>query len=405
MKFLVAQLGARMHYAVPRLLEKNGMLDRFYTDLYGARGWPRLLNCVPGEWRTSGLKRILGRIPAEVPAQKVRAFNSLGVSYALKRRRASTKSEANRLYVWAARKFCGQILKAGLGEATSVYTFNSEGLELLEHARQSGLRTFVEQTIAPKRLGRTILVEEFERFPDWEPLPYPGDAATIEIEEREMAEWQQADVILCGSEFVKEGIASCRGPADRCKVVPYGVEAPASRIASEREPRRGGPLRVLTVGEVGLRKGSPYVVEAARRFGGPAEFRLVGQINLLRAQRQRVAQWVQLTGAVPRCDIVEHYRWADVFLLPSLWEGSATVTYEAMAHGLPVIATPNTGTVVRDGIDGFIVPVRDTDAIVALLQTLASHPEQLRALSGQALRRAEEFNLSGYATRLVQALK
>jgi glycosyltransferase involved in cell wall biosynthesis len=77
---------------------------------------------------------------------------------------------------------------------------------------------------------------------------------------------------------------------------------------------------------------------------------------------------------VTRQEVRRHYQWADVFVFPSLCEGSAMVTYEALAAGLPVITTPNAGSVVRDGVDGFIVPIRDAEAIAAKLDLLARDP-------------------------------
>jgi glycosyltransferase involved in cell wall biosynthesis len=99
-----------------------------------------------------------------------------------------------------------------------------------------------------------------------------------------------------------------------------------------------------------------------------------------------------------------YYGWADVFLLPSVCEGSATVTYEAMGAGLPVIATPNTGSVVRDGTDGFIVPVRDADAVVAKVELLANEPDLRRHMGEQARARASDFTVAEYGRRLVSAL-
>src|SRR5262249_11308352 len=98
------------------------------------------------------------------------------------------------------------------------------------------------------------------------------------------------------------------------------------------------------------------------------------------------------------------YAWADVFLLPSVCEGSATVTYEALAAGLPVVCTPNTGSVVRDGVDGFIVPVGDVDAIVERLERLAD-PSLRAEFSVRARGRAAEFTLDAYRRRLLAALQ
>jgi glycosyltransferase involved in cell wall biosynthesis len=107
---------------------------------------------------------------------------------------------------------------------------------------------------------------------------------------------------------------------------------------------------------------------------------------------------------VPRSEIAQHFDWADVFLLPSLCEGSATVTYEALGYGLPVICTPNTGSVVRDGVEGFILPVSDTVALAERLETLAGDPGRLEELSANARKRADEYTVGEYARRLLTSL-
>jgi len=102
--------------------------------------------------------------------------------------------------------------------------------------------------------------------------------------------------------------------------------------------------------------------------------------------------------------MAEHYAWADVFLLPSICEGSATVCYEALAAGLPVVTTENAGSVVRDGIDGFIVPIRDAAAVVARLETLDRDRPLLESMARAARERAREFTLEKYGERLLAAL-
>ena len=117
---------------------------------------------------------------------------------------------------------------------------------------------------------------------------------------------------------------------------------------------------MLSVGQAGLRKGVGYAYEVARMLGNRAEFRWVGPIMLNEDARRRVREHVDLPGALPRIEILGQFEWADVFFLPSICEGSATVIYEAMMMGLPVVTTPNAGSIVTDGLNGFIVPVRDT---------------------------------------------
>jgi glycosyltransferase involved in cell wall biosynthesis len=399
MTFVVALLGARMNYAVPRILHEAGRLERLFTDSCATLGWPRCLRLIPAGWRPAAVRRLLGRRPEGIPAARITAFQRLGLHYARRRAAARTPSDATGTYLWQNQTFCEQVCRQDWGQAGGVFTFNGAGLEVLRLARARGLRTVIEQTIAPRAVEERLLREERESFPAWE--AQAADPFLDNYAAREQAEWSLADQILCGSEFVRQGVRDCGGPVERCAVVPYGVDV--ATPAGQRRPR-GGPLRVLTVGAVGLRKGSPYVLRAAQALKGRACFRMVGPLALLPRALDELRAHVEVTGPVPRDALAGHYAWADVFLLPSICEGSATVTYDALAHGLPVMATPNTGSVVRDGREGYVVALRDAEALVVRLEALAADADLLLELSRRAFQRAREFSLRAYGDRLLGAL-
>jgi len=402
MSIVVAQLGARMHYAVPRILDRARFLERLYTDICARKGWPRLLRLLPRALRPPRIQRLMSRVPEGIPAGRITAFTGFGLEYVRRFARARTAAERNASFLWAGREFCRHVICRGFGKAKAVYVFNSAGLEILQEARRRGLKGMVEQTIAPRAVERVLLKAEAARFLDWEP-PVEGESVLNEYCARESAEWAAADLIVCGSEFVKEGIVASGGAKDRCVVVPYGLDRAA--FASGKPRRRAGPLRVLTVGAICLRKGAPYVLAAAEQLGGHAEFRMAGAVQILPKAEKRVRQHIEVTGIIPRPEMASHYDWADVFLLPSLCEGSATATYEAMFRGLPVICTPQTGSVIRDGVDGFIVPARNPDAIAEKLERLAADPDLLAAMSENARRKSADYTLEKYGERLIACFR
>jgi glycosyltransferase involved in cell wall biosynthesis len=184
-------------------------------------------------------------------------------------------------------------------------------------------------------------------------------------------------------------------------VIPYGVDIPICEAVKRSSQER---LHVLTVGAVGLQKGTPYVLAAAEELSNIMDFRMVGGVDVTPAARTRLEEHVNLTGHVLRSEVWDQYKWADVFLFPSICEGSAGVCYEALATGLPVITTPNSGSVVRDGIDGYIVPIRDSVAIVDRLARLDSDRHLLNEMAYSALQRATEYDTSAYGRRLMTAI-
>lgn len=402
--FIVAQLGARMRYAVPRILHGARQLERLFTDVT-ALGWTQWLSLVPAPMLPAGLSRLLARVPEGVSAAKVSEFQRLGWEYARRRRRARSPSEQTAAFLWCGREFCARVNAAPWGSAGGVYAFNSAGLEILELARRRGLRTVLEQTIAPRKIERRILAREFAEYPSWQQLI--ADDSEQEYCKREAAEWSVAEAIVCGSQFVADEIREAGGPAEKCVVVPYGIDRPSCN-KPHNGPRVSNvgdrPLRVLCAGAVGLRKGAPYVLAAARELRGRAEFRWVGGIELLPAAAALVEDEVELTGAVSFVEMVQHFEWADVFLLASLCEGSAAVIYEALVYGLPVVCTPNCGSVVRDGADGFIIPACDGAAIAERLERLAANSQLRAEMSANAVERAMEFTVAEYGKRLLAVL-
>jgi glycosyltransferase involved in cell wall biosynthesis len=108
---------------------------------------------------------------------------------------------------------------------------------------------------------------------------------------------------------------------------------------------------------------------------------------------------------VPQSELAEAFRKADVFVFPTLVEGMPLAVIEAMASGLPVITTPNgPGDIVRDGVDGFLVPPRNVDAIVERLEQLRANHD-LRASMGQAARsRALGYTWSNYRENMVKRI-
>jgi glycosyltransferase involved in cell wall biosynthesis len=93
-----------------------------------------------------------------------------------------------------------------------------------------------------------------------------------------------------------------------------------------------------------------------------------------------------------------------VFVFPSLFEGSAVVTYEALACGLPAVVTPSAGSVVRDGVEGFLVPPGEVEPLAAAMERLGGDPQLRAAMSAAARARAEEFDWPRYNSAVADAV-
>jgi glycosyltransferase involved in cell wall biosynthesis len=401
-RYTVVQLGARMHYAVPMILHREGWLDRLYTDVSATGMVMSTLALLGGVLPSARAKRFAGRRLPDIPSRRVRSFPAFGVRYALRSSTSRTRGEQWRTYLWANEAFGSRVAAAGFGRSNAVYAFNTSAYEVLTAARARGLFTVLEQTIAPLGIEQSLLQAERERHPGWEAPAVAASDVEHAFEMRERSEWALADRILCGSEFVMDTLCASGVDRSRCAIVPYGVSIEDFETPMRQE--RPGTVRALTVGTLGLRKGTPYVLGAARRLRGLVRFRLVGLAPLPSPVLAELGAATDLAGPVPRVHMRDEFARADIFVLPSVCEGSATATYEALAAGLPVICTPNAGSMVRDGVDGFVVPPGNLDALTARVEQLARNPSLRAAMSESARQRARQLSLRAYSDRLLVQL-
>ncbi|MGR9099996.1 MAG: glycosyltransferase family 4 protein [Gammaproteobacteria bacterium] len=310
-----------------------------------------------------------------------------------------------KIFLEAARRFADCIAAKKAGDLKMLWGFNGAALELFRSAKASGGVCILEQTILPARIAMRLLREELERWPDWEPGfdDIEGDAVIIEREEEE---WKLADCIVAGSQFVRSGLMECGVPETKIRIVPYGVD---SRMFARPERKNAGNdngrLKVLFAGAVGLRKGAPDLLDALIRLGPEkVEARFAGPIALDRGKIEPYKAVAAFLGPVPRSQMADLYHWADVFVLPSIVEGSATVCYEALMAGLPVITTPNAGTIVRDGIDGFIIPIRKSDTLAKIIANYQQDRPLLDRHKFSAIESRERVSLDRYKTGLIEVL-
>lgn len=405
---VVAQLGARQHYAVPAILFQAGYLERLYTDFYLAqdgrlgqlvRWWSTL-----PDWFHPGIAhRILGRHESSIPLHKVFAFHEVGIAYALATRLVRSSMLRNLCYRHFGHAFALKTARVGFGKANTVYGLNGASLELFRVAKANRLKCILEQTSSPKRIESALMEEEQQLWPDWEEdkYLYRLDPAMMEREEKE---WALADLVIAGSQFVVDGLVQCRVPPERCRLVPYAVDTSHFSPGSRRT-RGNDPIRILYAGAVCLQKGIQYLVRALEQLeAAHMQVRAAGPVLLSPQGRAMSEKKIELLGAVPRSTMPELYRWADMFVCSSICEGSALVTYEALASGLPVIATTNAGSIVRDGVDGFVVPIRDSEMLADRMEQLISNPELRQQMTCNAIQRAQEASWERYAVRLTETL-
>lgn len=378
-KVAVAQLGARRHYQQPMLLHQLNVLSTLYTDFYS--GDYLLFKLLRKPWIYIHLpivmKRMVDRYDPVLKDAKIIHFPLFSCKYTkvFNQQRGQNPSTA---HLDTGKAFCLKIIQNGLDDIDAIYGFNTACLELFQYAKQQNVRCILDQTIAERHYRYQLMQAEEVRWPGWSLTPFTVSDIEQELTEREQQEQNLADQIICGSDFVKDSLVERSVAAEKITVVSLGRvrETSPSTFKPFNTERSGSPwkdrpegLHILFAGTVNLRKGIPYLLEALCQLKREIPFvcKAAGSIELRSEVLDSYKSVCQLLGRVPRSKMAELYRWADVFVLPSICEGSAMVVYEALEYGLPVLVTANTGSIVRNGLGGWVVPIRDADPIAEAL--------------------------------------
>ena len=399
----VAQIGARRRYAVPNALHELGFLECLYTDLYaGNKLGGSWLSFLANRFKSRKVRRLLGRSSDRIPPQLVCSLEWESLLAFLNARRVGKLSEQ---YALIGKRFAETVAKKGFRNANTVYGFNGGFLESMQVAKSQDLKCVLDQTILPMQLFTSIMRDEVSRWKGWQP-DLNLDDDYDQLIERDREEWGFADAIVCGSEYLADAVGKVGGPRHKCRVVPYGFDVVQATGSSDAPPRhRDGKRRLLFVGEVGLRKGVPYLLEAIANLPSDSvELRLAGRVRIASDKLEPYKDFASFLGHIPSAVLAEQYQWADALVMPSLCEGSAMVTYEALARNIPVICTSSTGACLVDGVNGKIIPERNITALSEAIQQLPALLES-NAKHVSEMKSAKQINSQSYAAGLEQVLR
>ncbi|GGC24612.1 hypothetical protein GCM10011363_46350 [Marivita lacus] len=290
-----------------------------------------------------------------------------------------------------------RLLKRGFGSATHVFSAFGEGGRYLKEAKAAGLPVLTDIYVAFSTLD--IERAEWEAFPDWGPEPMLPKDAMIDGRSHAYETIANTSTFVCPSAFVADDLVANWGvQRDDIRIVPYAASKGWETVVPK--PRKG---RILFAGSAVRRKGIHILAKTARLLAQQGrddiEFVVAGGVpDAVRTHPE--ASGLTFLGRVPRDAVRTHFAEADIFVLPTLAEGSATVVYEAMAAGLPVITTQEAGAPITAGVDGLIVPARDFEALAEAITVLVDDRERRDKFAAMARQSATNFTPKKQAERL-----
>jgi alpha-maltose-1-phosphate synthase len=273
------------------------------------------------------------------------------------------------------------------GKIDALIGISGSSLRAGELIQRNGGVFICDRGSTHQRYQEQILADEFSRWGVGTPPSDPRDTR------REEAIYAACDAITVPSTMAARSFAEMGVPRDKVHVIPYGVRLESFQPTGEPP---ADTFDVLFAGSVGLRKGVPYLLEAFANLRHPRKrLRIVGSVQEdIRSVLPRLPmENVEMLGSIPQSDLAALMSRSHVLALPSIEEGLALVQAQAMACGCPVVCSTNTGgeDLFTDGIEGFIVPIRDPDALAERLQRLADDASLQRSMREAALRRVRSI--------------
>jgi glycosyltransferase involved in cell wall biosynthesis len=402
-QWIISQIGSRQHFGVPRGFESTNQLKRVYTDAWCPAPLRTVLR------RGNGLMRAFAtRWHHEIPRRKVVANNLHAVPDAIRRAkmRGATTEEHFREHLRIGLAFdewvAADLARRGRVDprTDAFFAFNTGALKTLKLLGGMGVPTVLDQ-IDPAKVEEEMVAVEARKWPNWEQSP---GRVPQEYWDHMAEEWAAADIVLVNSKWSLDALVRQGVPAEKVVTVAVAYEPDAGPVPLPR--KHDGPLTILWLGSVILRKGIQYLIEAAKLID-PSRFKFViaGPIGITPTALATAPTNMSFIGKITRDQTDKIYQQADVFVLPTVSDGFAVTQVEAMSKGLPVITTPNCGEVVTDGRDGLIVPACDSSALARAMQRLDADRQLLWEMSHNAFLRSTQFLLPTQARQVEAAVQ
>ncbi len=362
----------------PRLaeaLEREGVLSCFWTGWVQAGAAP-------------------GRRKVAIPTEKLHTRPWVEVA-ALLLHRAGLHPE--KVWHWRNAIFQQLIPDVEFRNAEVVIGFDTAGWILARRAKRAGKRFILEQSIAhpaarPGELRKIGCGAEV-----WPEAFRPRAGIVVEAERKEH---ELADRVVAASTFTRQTLVEHGVAEEKIRVLPYGVGKEFLEAGKMRKERVAGrKMRFLFLGHLSARKGLRQLLEAWRGIeggelvlmggGDPGPWRKITEENVI------------FSGGGDRNRVLEEMKKADVFVFPSLFEGFGLVLLEAMAAGLPVITTQNTGgpDLIGQGQEGRLVSAGNVKELAEAMVSSIRDPARTAEMGQRAYVRACQFTWESYGRK------
>lgn len=383
------------HFCVCYLDHPDYSLSRFFKEV-ATRIWPPFVD---------ELER---RAFHDIPMERVRTYPFWELLRTFTNRYLNAPLLTDWIWETQEHRFDRWVANQVDDEIAATYTYEHAGLETIRAARRQGIPTFHEQPSQHHAFFNRVYREQTDAYPELRQQSSdalhdsPKSARRNARRDRELA---LADFVLCNSSFTKRTLIDAGTEPDKIVVTPYGFPSVDPKVQSSPDT-----VTFLNAGTQNLRKGMHLLYDAWRQLKlspNKARLWLIGRMELPESLRRGLPGDVSISDSIPHRDLMERYKKASVFVLPSLADGFGMVITEAMSRGVPVITTENTGgpDIITHGEDGFIIPPNDIDALKAQMQWCIEHKHQLPDIGTRAVETARSWQWSDYEDAIAAVIQ
>jgi glycosyltransferase involved in cell wall biosynthesis len=400
---VVVHPGKQHAYEVALAFQRVGWLRTFVTGLYFKPDTLpySFLGCLPRSLRSRLLQKLTKRTDPNLSSALVRWWPYAEMLSRTGGRipwvqRLSRGRSGYPFVDWATGWYVSRLIAGMQPRPAAVYGFLGSARDAFARAREVGIPTVLDVPIVFN--AAETLQREYQSLGLSEaPMAHPSRRLNKELE---LADW-----VVTPSPAVADSVRDAGFEGRGIFVVPFGADPEVFKPAAW--PSQPDRFRVVFAGRLEVRKGLHYLLEAwrdARLDGELVVAGSPGEAEFVARLRQQYRGMFVEAGNLTQLQLAELLSTSDVFVLPSLAEGSALVTYQALAAGLPCIVTAEAGSVVRDGVEGFVIPARDTQLLRDRLERLDHDRDLRQRMARAALARGRQFTWDAYHRELASTM-
>ena len=398
-KIIVSQIGARHRYAIPRALEKQGLLYRLYTDSTSSSFLGRIAGFLSKcGFLSSSINRLCNRTP-KVSETKLYSSDKLFIKSFLYKLLHKDSLQRQLLVFDGLSDRC---IKWGVSEADCVYGMYFENFKFLQYAKSKGLKVVVD--IYERPMTYKLLIDEIKGNKEYSvflPLvPMYEDKHKIRMKYIEDL-LALADFYTVPSMNVAKSLKQFANfEEQKVCYMPY-----ASSIVPSSYNWKPRKHRILFVGSDVVNKGVLYCARAAtelKKTYPDLDFRIVG-LSRNENTQSPVFDDLNFVGFVNKKQLEAEYCSAEALVFPTLFEGFAGAVIEAASCGCPIITTENAGTDLNE-FPAIYILEKNSDAIVEAVVNIFENKENRDSLSKRVFEYSRKFTPAEYERRLVDCL-